>query len=230
MEDLSKAANYYLETASEGYKKRAQKAIDDGQSLEDFYVRETKRCIRKCDVCSELVVGFYFCCTKCELFMAGYNYNLCVDCFYGGRTFEHEHDTFADNHSVLMMHTEGRGEPSCVIEQNNGKGKQDSNSEDDASSSHSKSSIPHDSSFKDSNFTFTHHDSSNHSKSTYHDDSSSHCKSTQTMGSGSSSTAIEKRNRHGDDVVAALKVGQAIINTGAAVLSIASALGACTIM
>nr|GMD77243.1 uncharacterized protein LOC109153907 isoform X5 [Ipomoea batatas] len=150
MEDLSKAANYYLETASEGYKKRAQKAIDDGESLEDFY--------------------------------------------------------------------------------NNGKGKQDSNSEDDASSSHPKSSIPHDSSFKDSNFTFTHHDSSNHSKSTHHDDSSSHSKSTQTRGSRSSSTAIEKRNRHGDDVVAALKVGQAIINTGAAVLSIASALGACTIM
>ncbi|XP_031098812.1 uncharacterized protein LOC116002784 [Ipomoea triloba] len=215
MEDLSKAANYYLETASEGYKKRAQKAIDDGESLEDFYVRKTKRCIRKCDVCSKLVVGFYFCCTKCELFMAGYNYNLCVDCFYGGRTFEHEHDTFADNHSVLMMHTQGRGEPTCVIEQNNGKGKQDSNSEDDASSSHPKSSIPHDSSLKDSN---------SHSKLTHHNSSS------QTRGSRSSSTAIEKRNRHGDDVVAALKVGQAIINTGAAVLSIASALGACTIM
>nr|GMD80345.1 acetyl-CoA synthetase [Ipomoea batatas] len=114
MEDLRKAAKYYLETAPEEYKKRAQKVMDDGESLEDFYVRETKRCIRKCNVCSKLLVGFYMCCTKCEFYKS--NYNLCVECFYG-RAFQHdEHDTFADNHSVMMMLNKKGSEPSCVIE------------------------------------------------------------------------------------------------------------------
>nr|GME11960.1 tetratricopeptide repeat protein 16 [Ipomoea batatas] len=123
MEDLREAARYYLEGASEEYKQRARRG---GESLEDFYVRETKRRIRRCDVCAKLLLGFYLCCTKCEIYK-GCNYNLCVKCFYG-RTFQHNHDSFADNHSVLMMHNEGRGEPTCVIEKDKGKGKQDSNS------------------------------------------------------------------------------------------------------
>nr|GMD77240.1 acetyl-CoA synthetase [Ipomoea batatas] len=114
MEDLREAARYYLEGASEEYKQRARRAMAAGESLEDFYVRETKRRIRRCDVCAKLLLGFYLCCTKCELYK-GCNYNLCVKCFYG-RTFQHNHDSFADNHSVLMMHNEGRGEPTCVIE------------------------------------------------------------------------------------------------------------------
>ncbi|XP_019161544.1 PREDICTED: uncharacterized protein LOC109158156 isoform X2 [Ipomoea nil] len=138
MEDLREAARYYLERGSEEYKQRARRAMGCGESLEEFYVRETKRRIRRCDVCAKLLVGFYLCCTKCELYK-GCNYNLCVKCFYG-RTFQHNHDSFADNHSVLMMHNEGRGEPTCVIEKDKGKGKEDSNSIRHLSSSKNSSS------------------------------------------------------------------------------------------
>ncbi|XP_019180041.1 PREDICTED: uncharacterized protein LOC109175259 isoform X2 [Ipomoea nil] len=193
MEDLRKAAKYYYETGSEEYKQRARRAMDGGETLEEFYVRETKRGIRRCDVCAKLVVGFYLCCTKCELFK-GYNYNLCVECFYG-RTFQHNHDTFADNHSVMMMHNDQRFEPSCVIEKNNGKGKRKSNSKGDASSSHHSKPISHDSSLKGSggHSKSTHRDSSStdssHSKPINHDSSlkgsGRHSKSTHH---GSSST------------------------------------------
>ncbi|XP_019157346.1 PREDICTED: uncharacterized protein LOC109153907 isoform X2 [Ipomoea nil] len=200
MEDLRKAAKYYLETGSEDYNERARSALGGGESLEDFYVRETKRRIRKCDVCTKLLVGFYFCCTKCELFQ-GYNYNLCVECFYGG-TFQHNHDTFADNHSVMMMLNEQRSEPSCVIEKNNGKGKLNSNSIRDASSSDSKS-IRRDSNLKDSSSHSKlthHHDSSSHSKLTQHDsnlkDSSSPSKSTRQNSSLKGSSSPSKLIRH----------------------------------
>nr|GLL43543.1 uncharacterized protein LOC109153907 isoform X5 [Ipomoea trifida] len=183
MEDLREAARYYLEGASEEYKRRARRAMAAGESLEDFYVRETKRCIRRCDVCAKLLLGFYLCCTKCELYKGCY-YNLCVKCFYG-RTFQHNHDSFADNHSVLMMHNEGRGEPPCVIEKNKGKGKEDSNSNRHHSSS--KHSRSHSSSSR--------HDSSSHFKSSRHDSSSRSKSACRDSRSRSKSSRHDSSNR-----------------------------------
>lgn len=71
MEDLREAARCYMKRASEDYKQRALKAMAGGESLENFYVHETKRCIRRCNACLKLVLGFYFCCTKCDRVVQG---------------------------------------------------------------------------------------------------------------------------------------------------------------
>nr|GMD75434.1 Ca2+ sensor (EF-Hand superfamily) [Ipomoea batatas] len=199
MEDLREAAKYYLEGASEEYKQRARRAMAAGESLEDFYVRETKRCIRRCDVCAKLLLGFYLCCTKCELYK-GSNYNLCVKCFYG-RTFQHNHDSFADNHSVLTMHNEGRGEPTCVIEKDKGKSKQDSNSIRHLSSS--KDSSSHSNSIRQvlssHHSNLMHHVSSSHSNSIRHV-SSSHSNSIRHVSSSHSNSIRHVSSSHSNSI------------------------------
>nr|GLL29520.1 uncharacterized protein LOC109158156 isoform X2 [Ipomoea trifida]GMD03636.1 Ca2+ sensor (EF-Hand superfamily) [Ipomoea batatas] len=111
MEELRQAAEDYYRSASEEYK---QGFLDSGESFLEFYVCETKRSIRQCDACRTLLPGYYFCCVDCE--RNNTSFSLCINCFDKGK-FQHQHDSFADNHSVLTMHNKGNNSlPPCVIE------------------------------------------------------------------------------------------------------------------
>nr|GME14871.1 Ca2+ sensor (EF-Hand superfamily) [Ipomoea batatas] len=116
MEDLKRAAKYYF---SEKYKQEAHQTA--GEPIEELYIRVAKISIRKCNACREILAGFYFRCTECE-FYGGYS--LCVNCFYD-ETVKHEHDSFADNHSILTMVKKGSRNPPCEIHKKpKGKGLQ----------------------------------------------------------------------------------------------------------
>nr|GLL43541.1 uncharacterized protein LOC109158156 isoform X2 [Ipomoea trifida] len=119
MGDLTRAAKHYFGADYEKYKQEAEKTRK--LSVEELYIREAKISIRKCNACREILAGFYFCCIECEFYDG---YSLCVNCFYDG-TVKHQHDSFADNHSILTMVKKGSRNPPCEIHKKpKGKGLQ----------------------------------------------------------------------------------------------------------
>ncbi|XP_019180040.1 PREDICTED: uncharacterized protein LOC109175259 isoform X1 [Ipomoea nil] len=149
MEDLRLAAKHYF---GAGYEKYKQEADESGESMEELYIGMAKISIRKCSACRAILAGFYFCCIECEFYNG---YNLCLNCFYEDVTLKHQHDSFADNHSILTMVKNGSRYPPCDIQKkpkgkglqhpppvqvqqtkklDKGKGKQDSNASSDCKS------------------------------------------------------------------------------------------------
>ncbi|XP_057778319.1 uncharacterized protein LOC130997058 [Salvia miltiorrhiza] len=79
--------------------KNGDETLDFNEVLALYYMDKVS--IPRCKVCDKLLLASYFSCLRC---LGKPSYNVCCDCYGGGR-YEHHHASgeFADTRALLMM-------------------------------------------------------------------------------------------------------------------------------